>query len=148
VTTANSGAAAPADDFIPAPGGAAPPTADNSAATATPTDIDIAPITIEDGLGQTELILALVGVLALAALLLLVKNAVRRSLIAARATMDTANAAGWSWYLALLAFGALVIAGIVADLFGDPLYLALTVGVLLVGLFLSFRMTSRARRSA
>ena len=148
MTTANSGAAAPADDFIPAPGGEAPPAADNAATTTPATDIDIAPITVEDGIGQTELILALVGVLALAGLLLLLKNAVRRSLIASRATMDAANAAAWSWYLTLLAFGALVIAGIVGDLFGDPLYLALTVGVLLVGLFLSFRMTSRAKRTA
>ncbi|HEX8444063.1 MAG TPA: hypothetical protein VF631_10510 [Allosphingosinicella sp.] len=147
MSTANSGAAAP-DDFIPAPGGQAPPAAENTATTTTPTDINIAPITIEEGVGQTELILALVGVLALAGLLLLLKNAVRRSLIAGRATMDSANAAAWSWYLTLLIFGALVIAGIVGDLFGDPLYLALTVGVLLVGLFLSFRMTSRAKRSA
>jgi hypothetical protein len=148
VTTATNGAAAPADDFIPAPGGETPSAADNSATTAPVTDIDSAPITVEEGVGQTELILALVGVLALAGLLLLLKNAVRKSLIASRATMDAANAAAWSWYVTLLAIGALVIAGIVGDLFADPLYLALTVGVLLVGLFLSFRMTSRAKRSA
>lgn len=149
MTTANTGAAAPpADDFIPAPGGETPPATDDTATTTVP-DIDIAPITVEDGgVGQTELILALVGVLALAGLLLLLKNAVRKSLIAGRATMDAANAAAWSWYLTLLAFGALVIGGIVGDLLGDPLYLALTAGVLIVGLFLSMRMMSRAKRSA
>lgn len=149
VTTANSGAAAaPADDFIPAPGGETPPVADNAAATTSPSDINIAPITVNEGVGQTELILALVGVLALAGLLLLLKNAVRKSLIAGRATMDSANSAAWSWYLTLLLFGALVIAGIVGKLFGDPLYIALTAGVLLVGLFLAMRMTTRAKRSA
>ena len=149
MTTANTGAAtAPADDFIPAPGGEAPATAENSATSTAPSEINIAPITVDEGVGQTELILALVGVLALAGLLLLLKNAVRKSLIAGRATMDSANTAGWTWYVALLAFGALVIAGIVGDLFGDPLYLALSVGVLLVGLFLAMRMTSRAKRSA
>ena len=63
MTTATNGAAAPADDFIPAPGGETPSAADNSATTAPVTDIDIAPITVEEGVGQTELILALVGVL-------------------------------------------------------------------------------------
>lgn len=148
MTTANSGAAAaPADDFIPAPGGEVPPAADNGA-TNMPSEVNIAPITVEQGIGQTELILALVGVLALSGLLLLLKNAVRKSLIAGRATMDSASSAAWSWYLTLLLFGALVIAGIVGDLLGDPLYLALTAGVLIVGLFLSMRMTTRAKRSA
>lgn len=148
VSTANTGAAAgAADDFIPAPDAAAPPPPEaNAAETSALPDMD--PIQVDSGVGQTELILALVGVLALAGLLLLLKNSVRRSLIAGRATMDSANGAAWSWYLTLLAFGALVIGGIVGDLFGDPLYLALTVGVLVVGLALAMWMTGRAKRSA
>jgi hypothetical protein len=144
MTTANTGVAA--DDFIPAPDAGEEAPAETNAGTADP--IGMQPIDASEGIGQTELILALVGVLALAGLLLLVKTSVRKSLIASRATIDAANAAGWSWYAALLAFGALVIAGIAGGLFGDPVFIALTLGVLIVGLLIALRMTARARKSA
>lgn len=138
-------AAAPADDFIPAPADSGVSTAVAAVANAT-TEALTTPE--PPRIGQTELILGIVAVLALAGLLLLVRNAVRKSLIAARATIDSANAAAWSWYLVLLLAGALIIAGIVGRLFASGLFMAVTAATLIVGVLLAFTMTARARRSA
>ncbi|MBV9930660.1 MAG: hypothetical protein JO013_06925 [Alphaproteobacteria bacterium] len=144
---ANTGASS-GDDFIPAPDAAngATPAATN--ASTLNTSGDLAPIAVEHGLGTTALILALAALLALGGLLLIVRGVIRKSLIASRATIDSANAAAWTWYLSLLLFGALVIAGIAGGLFGYSYYIGLTVAVLVIGVVISMMMTSRARRTA
>jgi hypothetical protein len=150
MTTATSGNGGGGDDFIPAPDGEAATATDAPADTGTILENagDLPPVEINTGIGQTELILALVALLALAGLLFILKNVIRKSLISGRATIDSANAAGWSWYLTLLGFGALVIAGIAGDLFSSVEYIGLTVAVLVVGLLISMKMTSRAKRTA
>lgn len=140
--------AKPGDDFIPAPAGEA-----SSSPSAMPTGSlgDPAATGIQEqsaGLGQTGMILSILVVLALTGLLLILKNVIRKSLIASRATMDSANAAGWSWYLALLGTGALVVAGIAGNLFQSIGYVVLTGAVFVVGVIVSLMMVSRAKRSA
>lgn len=138
-----------ADDFIPAPGGSA----DNGSVAPTTTGTldngsDTRPAAAPLAIGQTALILSVVAFLVLAGLLLIVKTSIRRSLIGGRATIDTADAAGWSWYVSLLLFGGLVIAGIAGGLFSSTIYIALTAAVLIIGSLVSFNMIARARRSA
>ena len=138
------------DDFVPAPdaiSGTAPKAAAVSAGVIDNRG-DVVPITLDAGVGQTALILSLAAFLVLAVILLFVRSAIRRSLIAARATIDAASAASWAWYVTLLIFGGLLIGGIVGHLFALVSYLFLTVGVLVVGSGASAMMTSRARRSA
>lgn len=147
MTAANNAAAA--DDFIPAPEGeTATPAESPGTGTLAGNASELPPVEIGEGIGQTELILSLVAVLVLAGLLFILKNVIRRSLIAGRATIDSANAAAWSWYISLLGFAALVVAGIAADLFGSIEYILLTAAVLLIGVLISLKMTSRAKRSA
>jgi len=98
--------------------------------------------------GRTELILGATGILVLAVLLMFLRNAIRRSLIANRATIDSAGAAAWTWYFALLVIGAMVIAGIIGGLFGDTTYVLITVGVAVVGLLFAIVMHGKAKRSA
>jgi hypothetical protein len=142
---ANTGSSS-GDDFIPAPdaGNAATSPAASTLANAS----DLRPVEVDHGLGTTALILAVVALLALGGLLLIVRSVIRKSLISSRATMDSANAAAWTWYLSLLLFGALVIAGIAGRLFSYPYFIALTVGALVIGVGISLTMTSRARRTA
>jgi hypothetical protein len=136
------------DDFIPAPDGANTAAPAPDAATTVANSSDLRPIEVGHGPGTTTLILALAALIALGGLLLIVRGVIRKSLITSRATMDSANAAGWTWYLSLLLFGALVIAGIAGRLFDYPYYIALTGAVLVVGVLVSLKMTSRARRTA
>lgn len=145
----NSSTAA-ADDFVPAPDASASGTVSNREDMAGTLDNAgaLAPIKVDAGVGQTAMILSLVAFLVVAGLLLLVRSAVRKSLIAGRATIDSANAASWSWYGTLLLFTGLLIGGIVGKLFTLTSYVGLTVGVLLLGVGLSATLTSRARRSA
>lgn len=148
MTSANAGAAGQ-DDFIPAPDATEAPV-NEAAETSVAVDnmAGLGPIEINSGIGQTELILAFAALAALAGLLLILKNVIRKSLIAGRATIDAASAAGWTWYLSLLIFGALIIAGIAGGLFDSNYYIGLTAAVLVVGVLTSLMMTSRARRSA
>lgn len=144
--------AAPAqpDDFnIPPPSegdnAAAPEAnaADNGFTTLTE-----APPIPEESLGRTEMILTAAAILLLAGLLLFLRNAIRRSLIANRATIDSAGAAAWTWYFALLITGAMLIAGTVTGLMTDMTYVLVTVGVAVVGLMFAMVMHGKARRSA
>ena len=139
-----------ADDFVPAPGGG------NASAQPTPTaTVGVAddhgalvPIKVDAGIGQTAIILSLVVFLVLAAVLLFVRSAIRRSLIASRAPLEAAGAAAWAWYATLLAFGALLIGGIVGHLFALTSYVLLTLAIGIVGAAVSAMLTSRARRAA
>lgn len=106
------------------------------------------PPVVLNPIGRTELILGAAGILALAALLMFLRSAIRRSLIANRATIDSAGAAAWTWYFALLITGAMVIAGIIGGLFGTTSYVLITVGVAAVGLLFAIVMHGKAKRSA
>ena len=139
-----------ADDFN------IPPPSDN---TSTPVETNIAADSgfntstealppILNPVGRTELILGAAGIVALAVLLLFLRNAIRRSLIANRATIDSAGAAAWTWYFALLITGAMVIAGIIGGLFGDTTFVLITSGVAVVGLLFAIVMHGKAKRSA
>jgi hypothetical protein len=144
----SNNAPAAADDFIPAPAGNA---LANDAAPVTNALTEVAPSlpsVTREGIGQTALILAAAAVIVLAGLLVLLRNAIRRSLIAGRSTMDSANAAAWAWYFVLLLFGALVVAGIAGHLFDSMAFIGITAAVLVLGVIFSVMMTSRARRSA
>jgi hypothetical protein len=134
------------DDFIPAPQGEQPGDA-NQATTLEPEPSPV-PLPEPTQVGQTELILATVAVLFAAGLLWFLKAAIRRSLIASRATLDRANAAAWVWYIVLLLLVVLVVVGVVAGLFDSMTFLGLTAAVLVIGLAIAANMTSRARRSA
>ena len=88
-----------------------PPPSDNGNAPAPETNsrdgqrlqyLDGSAPPILNTVGRTELILGAAAILGLAALLLFLRNAIRRSLIANRATIDSAGAAAWTWYFALL----------------------------------------------
>ena len=107
-----------------------------------------APQIPEESLGRTEMILGVAAFLVLAGLLLLLYNAIRRSLIANRATIDSAGAAAWTWYFALLITGAMLIAGIVTGLLTDTTYVLVTSGVAAVGLIFAIVMHGKAKRSA
>lgn len=140
-----------ADDFN------IPPPSDNGVAPAPETNIapDIGFNTATEALppipnpiGRTELILGAAAILALAALLMFLRNAIRRSLIANRATIDSAGAAAWTWYFALLIIGAMVISGIIGGLFGDTTYVLVTAGVAAIGLLFAIVMHGKAKRSA
>lgn len=143
--------AAPAqpDDFdIPAP-------SDGSNATAPEANVadsgfnvlTEAPSIPEEALGRTEMILGAAAILILAGLLLLLRNAIRRSLIASRATIDSAGAAAWTWYFALLITGAMLIAGIITGLLTDTTYVLVTLGVAAVGIMFALVMQGKAKRS-
>jgi hypothetical protein len=106
------------------------------------------PPPVLNAVGRTELIIGAAGIIALAALLLFLRHAIRRSLIANRATIDSAGAAAWTWYFALLITGAMVISGIIGGLFGDTTYVLVTVGVAVVGLLFAIVMHGKAKRSA
>ena len=106
------------------------------------------PLPVSESIGRTELILGVAAVLVLAGLLLFLRNAIRRSLIANRATIDSAGAAAWTWYFALLITGAMLIAGIFGGLLADTNYILVTVGVAAVGLVFAFVMHGKAKRSA
>lgn len=139
------------DDFAPPieDGNAASPPA-NPANTADPFQT-ASPVAGADlpgeGIGQTALIIGGAVIIAFAVLLLFLRNAIRRSLIAGRATMDSASTASWTWYFVLLVFVILVVVGLVGSLFGSLAYIGLTVGVVLVGVVIALLMTSKARRS-
>jgi hypothetical protein len=138
-----------ADDFnIPPPSdnGTGPAPEANAADTGFNVSAELPPVL--NPVGRTEMILGAAGILALAALLLFLRNAIRRSLIANRATIDSAGAAAWTWYFALLVTGAMVIAGIIGGLFGDTTYVLITVGVAVVGLLFAIVMHGKAKRSA
>jgi hypothetical protein len=139
-----------ADDFIPAPSEEAASTEitdsqSSSASTLDPSGLP-APLIIDNGISQTSLIIAAAAFLVLAGLLLLLRNAVRRSLISARAPIEAANTASWIWYLVLLATGTLVIAGITAGLFSSMLYVGVTIAVALGGIAVAAAMTSKAKQ--
>lgn len=144
----SNNAGAPADDFIPAPDGAAQANAGAQATNALTEVAPALPPVARNGVGQTTLILSAAAIIVLAGLLLLLRNAIRRSLIAGRATMDSANAAAWTWYVVLLLFGILMVAGIAGHLFDSMAFIGITVAVLVIGLVSALMMTSRARRSA
>lgn len=139
----------PPDDFN------IPPPADNSEAPAPEanaadggfnTIAELPPV--PDSFGRTEMILGAAAILVLAALLLFLRNAIRRSLIANRATIDSAGAAAWTWYFALLITGAMLIAGILGGFLSDTTYVLVTFGVAAVGLLFAWVMHSKAKRSA
>ena len=98
-------------------------------------------------IGQTALIIGAAAIITFALLLLFLRNAIRRSLIASRATMDSAATASWTWYFVLLVFVILVVVGLVGSLFGSLAFIGLTVGVLVIGIVIALMMTSKARRS-
>ena len=134
------------DDFVPAPEGQTPPE-QNDAAAATELPAELPALPEAGGIGQTELILSALAVLVTAGLIIFLNNAIRRSLIASRASMDRANAAAWAWYVLLLVLVILVIAGVVGDLFNSMFYIGLTAAVLVIGIVIAAKMTSSARRS-
>lgn len=139
------------DDFIPPPSDSGNTVApDTNAAVNNGFDFttEPPPALPEAGVGRTELILGAAGILALAVLLIFLRNAIRRSLIANRATMDSAGAAAWTWYFALLITGAMVIAGVIGGLFGDMTYILVLVGVAAIGLVFALVMHGKAKRSA
>lgn len=107
-----------------------------------------APALPDEMLGRTEMILTAAAILVLAGLLLFLRNAIRRSLIANRATIDSAGAAAWTWYFALLITAAMLIAGIVTGLVTDMTYVLVTLGVAVVGLIFALVMHGKAKRSA
>ena len=144
-------AAQPRDDFsIPPPSDGSNTTApDANAAADNGFNFAAEPLALpEAGVGRTELILGAAGIVALAVLLIFLRNAIRRSLIANRATMDSAGAAAWTWYFALLITGAMVIAGIIGGLFGNMTYVLILVGVAVIGLVFALVMHGKAKRSA
>jgi hypothetical protein len=139
----------PPDDFnIPPPadnGEAAAPEA-NAGDGGFNTIAELPPV--GDSFGRTEMILGAAAILVLAALLLFLRNAIRRSLIANRATIDSAGAAAWTWYFALLITGAMLIAGILGGFLSDTNYVLVTLGVAAVGLLFAWVMHGKAKRSA
>lgn len=141
---------APPDDFdIPAPSGESNATVpEANAADSGFNVLTEAPSIPEEALGRTEMILGAAAILILAGLLLLLRNAIRRSLIASRATIDSAGAAAWTWYFALLITGAMLIAGIITGLLTDTTYVLVTLGVAAVGIMFALVMHGKAKRSA
>lgn len=142
--------APPADDFT------IPPPSDESNSAAPEANVadggfntftGVAPLP-EDSVGRTEMILGAAAILVLAGLLLFLRNAIRRSLIAHRATIDSAGAAAWTWYFAVLITGAMLIAGVIGGLLTDMTYVLVTLGVGLVGLVFALVMHGKAKRSA
>lgn len=107
-----------------------------------------APAIAEEAFGRTEMILTAAAILVLAGLLLLLRNAIRRSLIANRATIDSAGAAAWTWYFALLATGAMLAAGIITGLITDMTFVLVLLAVAVVGLMFAMIMHGKAKRSA
>ena len=144
------GTAPTTDDFIPAPSEEAAPTESTDGQTSTASTLDPsdlpAPLVIDNGISQTSLIIAAAAFFVSAGLLLLVRKAVRLSLINARAPIDAANTASWVWYLILLLTGALVIAGVTAGLFSSMLYLGVTIAVAIGGIAAAVAMTSKAKQ--
>ena len=135
-----------ADDFVPAPEGQSTAAQnDMNAALEIPAELPALPEAAR--VGQTELILSAVAVLVAAGLLMFLKNAIRRTLISSRASIDRANAAAWVWYVVLLLLIILVIAGVVGDLFSSIPYIVLSAAMLIVGVVIAAKMTSSARRS-
>lgn len=147
----NNESAPASDDFVPAPGGGnvGSPFASPTATAAGTVDDrgGLVPIKVDAGIGQTALILSLVVFLVLAVVLLFVRGAIRRSLIASRAPLEAAGSASWCWYVSLLLLGGLLIGGVVGHLFALVSYVVLTVAVAAVGIGLSSMLTSRARRA-
>lgn len=139
----NSGGA---DDFIQAPDGAG--SAITNGVSEVPNAVAEVLSDPAPGIGQTEAILGVVAVLVLAGLLLFLRNAIRKSLIAGRAAIDSANAASWAWYFALLLIGALVVAGVVGGLFASTAFLVTASLASIAGVLIAVTMMSRARRSA
>jgi uncharacterized membrane protein len=138
------------DDFnIPPPsdeGNGASPEA-NTADSGFNTVTEVPAIPAES-FGRTEMILGGAAILVLAGLLLFLRNAIRRSLIANRATIDAAGAAAWTWYFALLITGTLLIVGVLGGLLAEMSYILVTVGVAVIGLLFAYVMHNKARRSA
>jgi hypothetical protein len=137
------------DDFTAAPGGTSetPAPAPEASTAAEETASNFEPIRIEHNVGQTELVIAVVAVVVFAGLLIFAKNAIRRSLIANRATIDTAGAAAWAWYVVILLIFTLVVAGIVAKLFESVAFLVGAAAIIVVGAAIAAMMSSKARRS-
>jgi hypothetical protein len=149
-STANPQDGDGADDFIPAPadGGAqSAPTPTTNVTVQPDSSEPIGPlVTIESGVGQTGLILAAAALLILGGLLLLLRNSIRRSLIASRASLDSANTASWTWYFVLLAVGILVIVGVTTGMLVTALFAGATIAVAVIGCLIAMAMSSRAKQ--
>lgn len=137
------------DDFIPAPASPAAPAASDASQTATtapaPPAVEPEPTTPTTGSGLL-LIIALVIVLVLTGVLLFVRSGIKNALISSKVPLDAANFAATLWYGFLLLLSALLSFGLVGGLFATGNYIAVTVGVAVVGLIVCIIATGGAQR--